>query len=563
MNGQALCRALFLPAAIVFCGFSGDWPAFRHDALRSGAQPEPSALSDPKQAMKLKVAWKFPGADYKGPKVKGFRASPVVYKGQVFIGNSNGYFYALNAKTGEMSWRYPSNGSKLLSKFPACNPSGSGIASSAVIAKIDERDVVIFAAPDPCAGEGFGDGRLFALDIETGKEISSWTSGKSDVIARVTGCTINCPDELHENLGHSSPLVLGNRVYIGVGDHCDNPVQQGRVAAIELATGRIDTGFTFCSTGQCGDGTRGGGVWSPPAGWQDGVFITTGNTRSGTRPKPCPNYGLSLLRLDAATGDLDWPLPFNAVPWEIDEDSDWSAAPTVMLASCGPIVISTQKDGWTHAVNAANGSHRWSYPRHDIPFNCADGTCHGDSRYMRSGAVWGDVYVAMNGGANLVASGVNGGYRRLHAFDVCERNPKKRLRWLIDIPGACCSPDPCKDEDGEGRCALSCNYCLGNPTLSGGIVYIGTDQGLLVVIADPAVARPTGWRCENPDIETRYCRRMKYRLVPEPQILKKIQLEGSMVYTEPALANGEVYVSTDVRDEDGISIAGYVYMLHP
>ena len=50
---------------------------------------------------------------------------------------------------------------------------------------------------------------------------------------------------------------------------------------------------------------------------------------------------------------------------------------------------------------------------------------------------------------------------------------------------------------------------------------------------------------------------MGYYCVPQPRILANVTVTGSMVYTEPALANGKVYVSTDN------GAAGYVYMLQP
>jgi hypothetical protein len=264
----------------------------------------------------------------------------------------------------------------------------------------------------------------------------------------------------------------------------------------------------------------------------------------------------------------------------MDSDPDWSAAPTIMAADCGLTIISTQKDGWTHAINAADGKRQWSFPPHKIPFvpdvpgMPGDGTAHGDDGYMRSGAVWGNVYVAMNGGLNLTTSGVTGGYHRLHAFNVCEPE-SNRLRWLIDVPGT--SPD-CS----RGR------YCLGNPTVTGGIVYVGTDRGHLVAIADPTVAPAAGWRCENPSVKSMDCAAKGYRLTRQPAILADVSLPvslsglacasscvppcdtscsfaNSLVYAEPVLANGKVYISTEVRDccGDGKSVAGYVYMLQP
>jgi hypothetical protein len=130
-----------------------------------------------------------------------------------------------------------------------------------------------------------------------------------------------------------------------------------------------------------------------------------------------------MLRLDGATGAVAW--QFQPVPWVLDADPDWSAGVSVMpFASCGPRVISTMKDGWTHALDE-NGVRQWTFPPATVPFSTGDGTVHMDTRYMRSGAVWGDVYITMNGGLN-VTTDVSAGYKRLHAMNVCASSADRR-----------------------------------------------------------------------------------------------------------------------------------------
>ena len=515
--------------AVTFAACTTDWPAFRYNSLRTAVQVNASALSNPAKVPALAVKWRFPKVG--DPDIGGFRASPVVWKGRVFIGNGNGRLYALDANTGVPLWQFPLPADPPLTSQFTCNPSSFGIASSAVIATIAGVDAVIFAAPDQSVGTGLGEGRLFALNTATGAVI--W---KSPVIARVTGLTSGSTTQFHENLGYSAPIVVGNKVYVGIGNHCDNPIQKGRVAAVDLATGALVGGFSYCSTGTCADSTRGGGVWSPVAGWGNALYVTTGNTRSGAATEPMPNRGLSLLRLDAATGAVAW--QFQPVPWALDADPDWSAPPTVMFASCGSVIVSTQKDGWTHALDDM-GTRRWTFPPATIPFTSGDGTVHNDTRYMRGGAAWGDVYIAMNGGLN-VTTNVSAGYKRLHAFNVCAA-PIDRVRWLIDVPNA-----------------SGATYSLGPPTVTRGIVYVGTDQGHVVAMADPSLVPPAGYRCINPDVTTANCVSMGYTLVPEPAVLANVPVTGSMVYTEPAIANGKLYVSTG-----GFGSPGYVYMLSP
>lgn len=512
----------------VLAACSQHWPMYRHNVIRSGGQINASPLSDPAHVPSLAVQWTFsvPAADTVGGN-PGFRASPVVYNDRVYIGSGNGRMYALNAATGAVLWKYPAPPAAPLRSQFVCNPSSQGIASSAVIAKINGVDAVIFGAPDPAVGTTLGEGRLFALNAVTGAEI--W---KSQIVAHVTGTTGGSTSERHEQIGYSSPIVYGDRIYVGVADHCDNPIQKGRIVSVRLNNGTIDPAFTYCSTGTCGDATRGGGVWSGVAVWGDGLYATTGNVNNGGS-EPSPNHGLSMLRLNATTGAVVW--KFQPVPYALDWDPDWSAGPNVMLSSCGVLSVSTMKDGWTHAIDTNTGARRWTFPAAAVPFTAADGTVHGDSRFMRAGAAWGDVFITMTGGLT-VSTNLSAGYRRLHALNVCASNAD-RIRWILDVPNASGS-----------------TYSLGVPTVSRGIVYIGTDQGHLVAIADPSIHPAAGWRCANTDVSTANCVASGYTLVPQPAVLANVALSGSMVYNEAAIAGGRLFAATG---------SGNVYMLKP
>ena len=86
------------------------------------------------------------------------------------------------------------------------------------------------------------------------------------------------------------------------------------------------------------------------------------------------------------------------------------------------IDASVMKDGWSYALDAANGSCRWQFPATvppgaDCKFAPAGAHVHGDTDYKRPGAAWGDVLAITTGGEALVTStGVFAGYGRLHAL---------------------------------------------------------------------------------------------------------------------------------------------------
>jgi outer membrane protein assembly factor BamB len=433
--------AILISSAALTAGAQAQewWPTYRHDSQRTGVQPTASALSDPAKVKTLHVKWvsELRGT---GKVLPMFQASPIVINDTVFIGSTGGYFYALDATSGGFKWQYPPLGDPPL--LGSCSAFGGyGIQSSATYAKIGgqdpagPQDAIIFGAPDPTAETGLGSARLFALSL-SGNLI--W---KSDVVAHVSGCTSFATSELHERVGHSSPLVLGDRVYVGVHDSGDNPIQQGRVSVVDLSSGTLVTGFSYASTGKLGDGTRGGGIWnSLAADTAGGVYFTTGNTRIPpcnhpyTGPgcaapsfhDPSPNYGLSMIRVDKTTGNIAW--HFNAVDFAHDGDPDWAAGAAVMPKSCGKVelIASVQKDGWSYALNASNGNMQWQFP------NTGLGTAflndvHGDDGYWVPGAAWNDEFIVKTGGESLVHDGVKPGYSRLHALDACATTEKDRV----------------------------------------------------------------------------------------------------------------------------------------
>jgi outer membrane protein assembly factor BamB len=520
---RAALLAATLAAALAAC--SHEWPEYRHNLFRSGDQINASPLSDPSAVPSLAVRWTWHVPSNAQP----FYASPIVYQHRVYIGNGNGRFYALDATTGALLWQYPAATSPALTSAFTCNPSSNGIASSAVIAKVNGTDAVIFGAPDRSIGAGLGSGRLFALDAATGAVL--W---RSPEIAVVSG---TAPSDRHEQIGYSSPLVFDGKAYIGIADHCDNPIQRGRVVAVDLASGAIVPGFAFAATP-----AHGGGVWNSVASDLNAIYFTTGNTANGNASEPSPNHGLSMLRLDRATGNIIW--KFQPVPYALDADPDWAAGATVMTTSCGTLIASVQKDGWAYAVSAGSAAPgpppvRWQFPATGYPFTPGDGTTHGDTDYKRPGAAWGDVLIITTGGESLTrAGGVSDGYGRLHALNACA-SPSERVRWILDVPTATTGP-------GGG-------YSLGSPSVTGGIVYVGTGGGHVVAIADPSVAPLAGVRCSNVQYSAAQCHAAGYQLVPIPAVLANVAVDGPM-WNEPALADGKVYVATR---------AGSVSMLSP
>jgi outer membrane protein assembly factor BamB len=524
---------------------SGDWPAFRHSGWRDGQQTMPSVLTNPDNVRKLKPVWTFtpPAAD--GPTA--FKASPIVFQGRVFIGNGNGRLYALNATTGALLWEYPKPPAQaLLSKYSQANggenPSSHGLAASATIAlNKNIRPMVVFGAPDPSLSDKMGSGRLFALDPASGAEI--W---KSPEIAVVDGLTSSISNESvaitqrHEQFGYSSPLALGSLIYIGISDHGDDPIQNGRVVAVNSDNGFVVGGFKFDSTSSA----RGGDIWSSVAGGLDKnmIAVTTGNSANwsgGSQSEPTVDNALSMLGLNASSGAINWKL--RAVPFNLDMDPDWAAGPALLDTRCGHAAASTQKDGWTYAAqsNSSGGASPkvlWQFPPTGIPFTSGN---HDDTRYIKPGAGWNDTYIAMDGGYELEAGQAGSGFTRLHALDVCAPSSQP-VRWIANIPHTTACPPGANPSQ-------FCEYQLGPPTVTGGIVFVGTPTANLIALADPSVYASALSICNNPEIPSAQCAAQGFAMVPQPIQLLDLPLGSGFgaIQTEPVIAGGAVYVAGD------------------
>ena len=515
---------------------SSDWPAFRQNGLRTARQTQHSVLGDPYMVKKLEVK-----ASTTAPDGGQFIASPVIVDGRVFIGSNHGHLYAFDANFGNNAaplWQFPPAGQSALTSTFTCNPSSEGIAASVAAATSRERGaLIILQAPDQGRpddpggkfGAGLGSGRIFALNPATGALV--WKT--TDEVARLTPPGQN---ELHEQIGYSAPLVLGNRIYVGIADHCDNPIQKGKVRAVNLDSGAIDAGFNYESVSDANpNNNRGGGVWTFVAGGLgNGLVTTTGNVKSGTSSEPSTNHALAMVRMDPATGAVQGQI--QPVPYINDGDPDWSAGATLMAASCGEIAASTMKDGWTYAGNLSPSlSFRWQYPNTSYPFPNVDPLNHGDIRYHRAGAAWNDTYYSMSGGQQILDTSdplnTFQGYRKLHAFNVCA-GEGGRVRWIAHL------------DDWTNPALDTWSFSLGPPTVTDGIVYVGTNKGFLLAIADPTLWPSQGGRCTLPTLSTADCAAAGYQIVSNPTVLKALNLGGTILRNEPALANGTVYVAS-------------------
>jgi len=182
------------PVPVVAQTGSTDWPQLAHDAQHTGRTS--IGVAPP---YNLKWAWfddahqvnnfvSAPGKNLTDPFGSNFVAQvvfadsiqPIIAEGKVFVGDMDGMFYALDALSGTMKWKFPTGGPILAT---AAYDSGVVVAVSlnGVIYGIRASDgqkiwdyptgAGITAAPAIQNGTvyvGSRDGKLYALEISTG-----------------------------------------------------------------------------------------------------------------------------------------------------------------------------------------------------------------------------------------------------------------------------------------------------------------------------------------------------------------------------------------------------------
>src|SRR5215470_2322007 len=117
----AIALGLVLAAACadstgVKSAVSDDWPMYGHDLHHSFAR-KGSGINDT-NVDKLTLAWTFPVSD-------AVSASPSVVGGVVYVGAWDGYFYALDAASGALKWKFQLDcQSTVFPVPPQCLPPG-------------------------------------------------------------------------------------------------------------------------------------------------------------------------------------------------------------------------------------------------------------------------------------------------------------------------------------------------------------------------------------------------------------------------------------------------------
>jgi quinohemoprotein ethanol dehydrogenase len=295
-------------------GAQQDWPSV-------GGAPDQSSYSQLDQltagnAGRIGLAWSL---DLPGE--VSLEATPLEVDGTIYFTGSLAKVYAVDAKSGELKWTYDPEVWKH-------NPNAMHFSFGANRGMAYEQGKVFAAALD---------GRLFALDAKTGKEL--WVA--DSIPAGALNISTGAPQVLN------GKVIIGNggadfgargfvtafdsntgkqlwRFYVTPG----SPEQNKGDAAMEAAAKSWGPDF-YKTTG--GGGTVWNGMTFDPE--TNRVYIGTGNSGPYDAAKRDPNggddlYNTSIVALDASTGKYLWHYQENP------RDSwDYKATPNVVMAT--------------------------------------------------------------------------------------------------------------------------------------------------------------------------------------------------------------------------------------
>jgi hypothetical protein len=339
----AACVAGLLPLAVTRPAHAGE-PTISSNNLRTGwddAEPglSPSSVqsSDFGQLFNTPVS----GSVYGQPLVSG---------STLLVTTEKAIAYGINKVTGSVLWQH-SFGAAFQSATVSCGDLAPDLGSTAT-GVVDPATNTYYVTTKLVSSPGSTQGTwwLQAVDVGTG-------ANRPGFPVQIAGSPTNDPtNPFSGTLEQQRPglLLLGGRVYLAFGAHCDYKPYKGYVVGVSTTTGAI-TGFWAAVIGP----SSGAGIWQSGGGLmsdgQDRIFLSTGNGFFGAISDGTTGFlGESVVRLDVgATGALstaDWFTPANAPALDTNDTDFGSGAPMGLPDGFGTaahphLLVQVGKDG--------------------------------------------------------------------------------------------------------------------------------------------------------------------------------------------------------------------------
>jgi quinoprotein glucose dehydrogenase len=351
---------------------AGEWRAYGRDPGGTRYSPLDAIRAD--NVTRLRRAWTFHTGDVhddRRPSARPapFETTPLAVDGRLFLSTPSGRVIALEGDTGRERWRFE----------PPPRVAGTPLRRAA------HRGVAYWEGSSPRGRDrrllyGTPDGRLLALDAETGRLVAGF--GRGGIVDLREGVADAWPKA---DLGVSSPPAVYRDLVITGTLVQEFPARgpAGDVRAFDARTGALAWRFhTVPRPGEPGHQTWGGESWKDRSGanvWsvmsldveRGLLFLPVGSATydfyGGDRPGD-NLYANALVALEAATGRLRW--HFQTVHHDL-WDFDLPAQPTLVTVRREgrdvPAVAQVTKSGFLFVFDRTTGRPLFDVQERPVP----------------------------------------------------------------------------------------------------------------------------------------------------------------------------------------------------
>lgn len=323
---------------------------------------------------KLTKVWEFHTGDVSDGKgdtpATVWSATPIFANDTLYIGTPFDRLIALDPGTGKEKWHYDTKSSRKALTQPV----------------LKNRGVSYWQAKNPLTGEacqkmvymGTVDGKLFALDADSGKPCSGFAN--NGVLDLNQWNTVNAKYPLSVL---QPPTVVGNHLLVGWAgkDWAYAEAPPGTVFSVNAQTGKLEWTFEAIPA-EIRKRTGTANVWTHMSADEANGLVylpvssPSPNYWGGNRVDAIP-LGTSTTALDINTGKVVW-----SRQWVHHDvwDYDINSAPTLMDITVDgkqiPALVQATKQGFLFVVNRLTGEDVW--PIEERPVPQGDGSVQGE-----------------------------------------------------------------------------------------------------------------------------------------------------------------------------------------